>query len=112
MTPHAILVDRRDRILVCDRENDRVQLFDRDGVWIAAWGGLCRPMDLCEGPDGTILVTDQVPSLTAFSQSGERAGRARPSLNGAHGIARDADGDLYLAEIEPTSVTRLSRRAG
>ena len=44
--------------------------------------------------------------------SGERVDRARPSLNGAHGIARDAAGDLYLAEIEPTSVTKLSRSVG
>ena len=111
MTPHAVLVDRSDRVLVCDRENDRVQLFDRDGAWIAAWDGLCRPMDLCERNDGMILVTDLVPSLTAFGSTGERVGRARPSLNGAHGIARDASGDLYLAEIEPTSVTKLSRVA-
>ena len=69
-------------------------------------------MDLCEDADGMILVTDQVPSVTAFSPSGERIDRARPSINGAHGIARDAAGDLYLAEIEPTSVTKLSRSVG
>lgn len=108
MTPHALLVDRLDRILVCDRENDRVQIFDRSGCWLASWVGLCRPMDLCEAEDGTILVTDQVPSLTCFALDGERLGRARPSLNGAHGIACAADGTLYLAEIDPTSITRLS----
>jgi peptidylglycine monooxygenase len=108
MTPHSILVDRQDRIVVCDRENDRVQVFDRAGGWIAAWDGLCRPMDLCEMPDGAILVTDQVPSLTAFAPDGHRLGRARPSLNGAHGIARDDAGSLYLAEIEPTSVSKLT----
>ena len=109
MTPHAILIDRSDRVLVCDRENDRVQVFDRDGTWIEAWRGLCRPMDLCERNDGMILVTDQLPSLTAFSSSGERVGRSRPSLNGAHSVAPDDNGDLYLAEIEPTSVTKLRR---
>ncbi len=108
MTPHAVLVDRADRVLVCDRENDRVQVFDRDGRFTAAWTGLCRPMDLCEMVDGSILVTDQVPSVTAFAPDGRRLGRARPSLNGAHGIARDGAGDLYLAEIEPTSVTKLA----
>ncbi len=108
MTPHSLLIDRLDRILVCDRENDRVQLFDRSGRFLASRDGLCRPMDLCEAEDGTILVTDQVPSLTCFAPDGERLGRARPSLKGAHGIARAADGTLYLAEIDPTSVTRLS----
>ena len=37
-TPHAIWVDRADRVLVADRENNRVQLFDRDGRFIEAWG--------------------------------------------------------------------------
>lgn len=107
MTPHSLLIDRADRVLVCDRENDRLQLFDRQGNRLGAWDGLCRPMDLCETAEGTILVTDQVPSVTAFAPDGTRLGRARPSLNGAHGIARDGSQALYLAEIEPTSVTKL-----
>ncbi len=108
-TPHAILVDRQDRLLVCDRENDRVQVFDRTGNWLQNWGGLSRPMDLFEQADGTILVSDQIPSLHAFAPDGHRIGRARPSLNGAHGLAVDRFGDLYLAEIDPSSVTKLIR---
>ena len=112
MTPHAVLVDKSNRVLVCDRENDRVQLFDRDGAWLGEWRGLCRPMDMAERDDGVILVTDQVPSVTAFTPDHERAGRARPSLNGAHGIAFGANGDIYLAEIEPSSVTKLTLERG
>ncbi len=108
MTPHSILIDGQNRVLVCDRENNRVQVFDRDGVWLASWDGLCRPMDLCALPDGTILVTDQVPSLIAFSPDGARLGRARPSLNGAHGIAVDPQASLYLAEVDPTSIAKLT----
>ena len=29
--PHGVWIDRRGRVLVCDRENDRVQVFDQDG---------------------------------------------------------------------------------
>ena len=29
--PHGVWVDRRGRLLVADRENDRVQVFDQDG---------------------------------------------------------------------------------
>ena len=108
MTPHSVIVDRQDRVLVCDRENDRVEVFDRSGRWLMDWRGLCRPMDLVERDDGVILVSDQVPSLTAFSPSGERLGRARPSLNGAHGIALGGAGEIYLAEIDPSSVTKLT----
>jgi sugar lactone lactonase YvrE len=108
MTPHSIIVDRQGRLLVCDRENDRVQLFDRDGRWLAEWRGLCRPMDLCERDDGVILVTDQVPSVNAFAPDGERIGRGRPSLNGPHGIALGRAGEIYLAEIDPSFVTKLT----
>jgi peptidylglycine monooxygenase len=107
MTPHSLLIDRNNRILVCDRENDRIQVFSRDGRWLASWGGLSRPMDIFEQDDGTILVTDRVPSLTCFAPDGGRLGRCRPSLNGAHGVAGDRHGNLYLAETEPTSVTRM-----
>jgi 6-bladed beta-propeller protein len=108
MTPHSIIVDRQGRLVVCDRENDRVQLFDRDGRWIAEWRGLCGPMDLCECDDGAILVTDQVPSVNAFAPNGARIGRGRPSLNGAHGIALGRAGEIYLAEIDPSVVTKLT----
>jgi len=107
MTPHSLLIDHDDRVIVCDRENDRVQVFSRDGVWLATWDGLSRPMDMFEQDDGTVLVTDRVPSLTCFAPNGDRLGRCRPSLNGAHGIAGDRHGNLYLAETEPTSVTRM-----
>lgn len=108
MTPHSIIVDRQNRLLVCDRENNRVQLFDGDGGWLSEWRGLCRPMDLCERDDGAILVTDQVPSVNAFAPDGERVGRGRPSLNGAHDIGLGRASEIYLAEINPSSVTKLN----
>jgi hypothetical protein len=112
MTPHSLLVDRNDRVLVCDRENDRVQVFDRDGRWLASWVGLSRPMDIFEQVDGTFLVTDRVPSVTSFAPNGDRLGRCRPSWYGAHGIGGDLNGNLYLAEPETMSVTRMTIVAG
>jgi hypothetical protein len=109
MTPHSLIVDRENRPVVCDRENDRGQLFVRDGRWPPEWRGLCRPMDLCERDDGVILVTDQVPSVNALAPNGARIGRGRPSLNGAHGIALGRAGEIYLAEIDPSVVTKLTR---
>jgi streptogramin lyase len=107
MTPHAVWVDVQNRVLVADRENDRVQLFTRDGTFIEEWCGLCRPMDIFVDAAGVIYVTDQIPSLTAFASDGRRLGRCRPSLNGAHGIFGDANGNLFLAEINPNHVTRM-----
>ncbi len=107
MTPHALVKDKLNRVAVVDHENNRVQLFDRDGVWLGELTGLCRPMDLLERDDGVLLVTDIVPSVSGFASDGALVGRGRPSYNGAHGIAGDNAGVIYLAEIEPNSITRL-----
>src|SRR5205085_8258174 len=44
--PHDVWVDPRDRILVCDRENQRVELFDREGGYLGEWSGLADPMQI------------------------------------------------------------------
>jgi DNA-binding beta-propeller fold protein YncE len=110
-TPHAVWVDELNRVLVADRENNRVQLFDADGKYITEWGDLYHPMDIYAGPDGMVYVTDQTPRLSMFAPDGTLVGRCRPVLNGAHGIWGDSRGNLYLAELAPENrVTRLTPR--
>jgi DNA-binding beta-propeller fold protein YncE len=43
--PHGINVDPLDRVLVADRENARVQIFDQDGQYIEEWSSL-KPPDI------------------------------------------------------------------
>jgi len=35
--PHGVWIDRRGRVLVADRENDRVQVFDQNGKLLSVW---------------------------------------------------------------------------
>ena len=37
MLPHGVWVDSRGRVLVADRENDRVQAFSQDGEFLDQW---------------------------------------------------------------------------
>lgn len=106
-TPHGVIIDARDRVLVADRENDRIQLFDREGKYLGEWGGVYRPMDLAIDTEGRVLVSDQVPRLTLHNLDGCRIGACRPILNGAHGIDVAPDGIVYLAEMNPSRVTRM-----
>lgn len=108
-TPHAVAIDRRDRVLVADRENNRIQLFDRAGVYLDEWGDVYHPMDIYVDERGLVFVTDQIPRLSLFTPDGELIGRSRAVWNGAHGIAGNAAGDLYLAEMRPNRITRLAR---
>ena len=108
VTPHAITVDPQDRVLVADRENDRVQVFDREGRVLAVWSGMHKPMDVVVDDRGLVLVSDQVPRIHALRLDGTIAGRGRAAINGAHGMAIGPDGAVYLAELAPETVTRLT----
>src|SRR5438046_812329 len=109
-TPHGIWVDARDRIFVADRENNRVQLFSPEGDFYGEWGDLHKPMDIYIDPGGTVYVTDQIPRITMFSPDGQMLARGRPVDAGAHGVWGDSRGNLYLAEMRLTQVTKLVRR--
>jgi peptidylglycine monooxygenase len=106
-TPHSIWVDERNRVLVVDRENDRVQVFSRDGDFLQSWSGFYHPMDICADAEGRVYVTDQTPSMMILDASGELIGRCRPAWNSPHGLARSASGNFYLTEMNPSSITRL-----
>jgi DNA-binding beta-propeller fold protein YncE len=107
-TPHGIWVMADGRVLVADRENNRVQIFTSDGAYLCAWGDLYHPMDIYGDPDGTVFVTDQAPRIIAFSPQGEVLGRCKAAAIYSHGIWGDGGGNLFLCEHTGT-VTKLAR---
>lgn len=56
--PHGIAVDGEGRAYVADRENDRVQVFDRHGEVVAIWDDMRLPTAVAIGPDGSVLVAE------------------------------------------------------
>ena len=106
-TPHCVWVDRTDRVYVADRENNRLQVFDREGAWVAEWGDFYHPMKIYVDARGLVFVTDQIPRISVLDPSGGLAGRCRGAVNGAHGLWGDRAGNLYLAELPPEQVTKL-----
>ncbi|MFN8591919.1 MAG: peptidyl-alpha-hydroxyglycine alpha-amidating lyase family protein [Thermomicrobiales bacterium] len=107
-TPHAVWIDTENRVLIADREHNRVQLFTRDGQFLDAWGDFYHPMDIYGDASGAIYVTDQIPRLSRLDRDGRLSGRCRPVLYGAHGIWGDAAGNIFLAETPPMhQITRL-----
>ena len=107
-TPHAIAIDRAGRLLVCDRENNRVQILERSGRWLGEIDGLHKPMAVEPTPDGGVLVTDQTPRLLQFSAEGELIGRCRTFGTVGHGVALGSDGSIFVAEMGPDTLTRLA----
>lgn len=107
-TPHAVVFDRAGRLLVGDRENNRVQILSRDGQWQGEISGLFKPMDVEPTPDGGVLVTDQTPRLSYFSAEGVLIGRCRTFGTVGHGIALAPDGSIFVAEMGPDMLTRFA----
>jgi peptidylglycine monooxygenase len=105
--PHAIWTFADGRVVVVDRTLNRVQVFDREGKHLETWGGFYQPVAIWGDDEGCAYVSDMVPSLQKVGPKGERLGRCRPILNGAHGIFGMPDGDILLAEGNPSRITRL-----
>lgn len=112
MTPHALWVLDDGRVVVVDRENECLQVFDREGRYLTSWGGFFHPMDLYVDDRGMIFVSDQVPRIAMLDNDGKLAGRCRGAINGAHGLWGDRAGNLFLAELMPGRVTKLARLDG
>lgn len=106
-TPHGIWVLRDGRVLVGDRENDRVQIFSSDGRYEGEWADFYRPMDIYVDAGGLIYVTEQIPRLTVVRDDGSIVGSCKPCPTNNHGIRGDDRGNLYLIERRKTELTRL-----
>jgi len=117
-TPHAIVIDRQGRLIVGDRENDRIQIFDADGKHLATWPGFA-PYGLAQDRDGTLFVADgrahQVLQLDAAGKVVGRFGREGTGpgeFSLPHMMTFDADGNLFVTEITGKRVQKLVREAG
>src|ERR1700742_1865168 len=57
-TPHGLAIDAAGHIYVADRENDRLQIFDQDGKFIAEWKQFGRPSGVFIDKNDMIYVAD------------------------------------------------------
>jgi DNA-binding beta-propeller fold protein YncE len=107
--PHALVFDSQGRLLVADRVNGRIQIFDQDGKWLTEYRQFNHPSGLFITKDDTLYATD----YNSEGQKGTYIGSAKtgkvfafvPDAEAGEGIALGADGILYAAT--PTGVTRF-----
>jgi len=117
-TPHALDIDSQNRLIVGDRGNNRLVIFELDGTYIGELRQLGRPSGIYITDDDTIYVADS-ESLFANSQNpgwvtGIRVGSLRtgiaeylihgevpayPSGSNPEGVAVDAAGHVYGAVV-------------
>ena len=115
---HNIGVDKRERVYVCDRENNRIQVFDDQGNYLDQWTDLILPGDLWL-VDGVVYVIEQgdEEGVSIWNLDGEILTRWRGSasqegrtIQNGHGICVDSEGSIYVAELSPRDcVTKFQR---
>jgi len=110
--PHSLLIDG-DNVVVCDRENDRIQVFDLDGDFKEIWDDIQRPMDISMDTDGNYMVSegqrDNSARISILDKKGGVLSRFECRGSG-HGSWIDSRGDIYLAGI-PDAIDKYVRQA-
>ena len=90
-TPHSIWVDRRGRVLVADRGNNRVQVFDADGAYLSGWP-MPSPNDIFIDSNDYVYAGDGI-----FNLDGKRLAHV-PEISG-HALCVDSLGDIYWSTV-------------
>jgi peptidylamidoglycolate lyase len=125
--PHGLtLLPATTDVLVADRENARLQLFDKDGGFRRQWAGqkdadtTGRVFAVAADPDGNLFVgirredydtkhtgvlkldrDYRILSAIGFGQPGH------PVFNAVHDLALGRDGSIYVAETRTKRVVKL-----
>jgi hypothetical protein len=129
--PHDIFIGgSQSRVYVADRKNNRIQVFDLDGNFIAAWHQFGQPSSVFVGKDDTIYVGASFPDPGAKNKLGELRGivigNARDGSlkafipdpsdldkvvrgTSASGIAADDMGNIYAADVGTQNLRKYVR---
>lgn len=122
--PHGIAVAADGRVLLADRENDRIQIFDPEGDFLEEWTDVQRPTNIAIDRDGRIYVAelwrpagdeslrlgriedDRPGRVSVYQPDGHVLARfggpdrvAAGNFIAPHDICVDSTGDLYVGEV-------------
>ena len=101
--PHSLAVDEEGIVYVADRENGRVQRFDRDGTFLGEWPDYGKTFSLDLAPEAVWLGSQHrnEPNISpgwliqVDRATGEVLGYV--DATGIHGIEATASGELLVA---------------
>ena len=127
--PHALAMDSRGRLFVGDRGNNRIQIFDQDGNLLDEWKQFSRPSGIYIDQQDNIYVADSESESVARNHDGWKRGirigsakdgsvqgfipdpaEKTTGTSAAEGVAADARGNVYGAEVGPRGVKKYVKR--
>jgi streptogramin lyase len=126
--PHCITFDNQGRLFVCDRNNNRIQIFDQDGKYLGELKQYSRPSSIVIDKNGIIYVADSESESVSKNHYGWKRGirignlkdgsvtafipdpnLVATSTSSAEGIAVDSKGVIYGAEVGQKDLKKYVR---
>jgi hypothetical protein len=131
--PHALALDSQGRLFVGDRANNRIQIFDQDGKFLASWTQFSRPSGIYIDEHDVLYVSDsESRNAEGYGhhpgwKRGVRVGNAKDGTvsafipdpgtdpehqvtTGGEGITADAHGTIYLAQVDPRDIAKFEKQ--
>jgi sugar lactone lactonase YvrE len=133
LQPHALAFDSKGRLFVADRSNNRIQIYDQDlNLLDTGWEQYSRISGLWIDGNDMLYAADSesgsvAPDRTDWKR-GIRIGSVRDGRTGkiqffipdpatatkgtlaAEGVAADADGNVYGAEVGPAQLQKYVKK--
>ena len=122
---HCLFIDSRSRVIVCDRNNVRLQVFDVDGKLLETWTGFGKPTGIFITKDDTMYVADSLGNIDSNGNADPSLPNIKPGLYigsakdgsvksfipdeflGAEDVTADDRGDIYVAEAFPQTIRKF-----
>jgi DNA-binding beta-propeller fold protein YncE len=129
MQPHALALDSQGRLFIGDRSNNRIIITDQNFKWLATWTQFSRPSGIYIDKNDVIYVADSESGTVDPTRKdwtrGIRIGNAKTgaivsfipdpdttqrSTSSAEGVAVDAKGIIYGAEVGQKALKRYVKK--
>ena len=133
--PHSLAFDSKGRLYVADRNNNRIQIFDQDGNYISELHQWSRPSGIFIDKHDNLYSADSESESVSQNHNGWHRGMRVGSLkdgkivayipdpnaktrgadnytgtSAAEGVAVDAAGNIYGAEVGPQDVKKYVKK--